>query len=184
MFGKKKKVKQTKVQKQQAVRNDAMKKIAESRIAKEREAKKEVLSRTTTYKVAGITFHVQDILQFFTKDTNYSLSKAQLIQKRLVDTMIYEYHDNIIPCELVLNPTNEYDPNAIKVVINDITAGFIPKGSCTKVKKLIESGEIKNIGFRLLPGNYKCVDYDGVDYSYHFDDKNKFASKVYIELKK
>ena len=49
--------------------------------------------------------------------------------------------------ELVEEPTNKHDPNAIKVIVDGHHIGYIPAKKCTKVKTILHSGTIKEIRF-------------------------------------
>ena len=44
--------------------------------------------------------------------------------------------------KLYFEPNNHYDKNAIKVFINDIHIGYIPKELCQKLKKLLLTHKI------------------------------------------
>lgn len=50
------------------------------------------------------------------------------------------------PVTLEREPTNQYDPNAVKVILKDKHIGYIPKDSTGLLDKLI-SAEVSQIGF-------------------------------------
>lgn len=43
---------------------------------------------------------------------------------------------------LVREPTNQFDPNAIKVYLGDIHLGYIPKETAPKIKDDVEKGNV------------------------------------------
>lgn len=49
--------------------------------------------------------------------------------------------------ELVEEPTNKYDPNAIKVIVDGQHIGYIPAKKCAKVKSILHSGKVKEIRY-------------------------------------
>lgn len=110
------------------------------------------------HKVVGCNYR-QDVLQTLgSANPNYTLKKTELIKKNLIDTCIYEYTFPVLEAELVPEPTNEYDSNAIMVLVDGNLIGYIKAGSCSRVKKLIDSNSIKKIDAIIYGGNYKAVE--------------------------
>lgn len=59
-------------------------------------------------------------------------------------------------------PDNEYDKNAIKVILNDFSKiGYIPKEKTLQVGKLIDDNKILSMYFSITGGKYKL--WDGED---------------------
>lgn len=59
-------------------------------------------------------------------------------------------------------PDNEYDKNAIKVILNDFSKiGYIPKEKTLQVGKLINDNKILSMYFSITGGKYKL--WDGED---------------------
>ena len=59
-------------------------------------------------------------------------------------------------------PYNEYDKNAIKVILNDFSKiGYIPKEKTLQVGKLIDDNKILSMHFSITGGKYKL--WDGED---------------------
>lgn len=56
------------------------------------------------------------------------------------------------PVTLVPEPNNEYDPNAVKVLINGIHVGYIGKTYCAACKRRLEAGKIKRIIVDIIGG--------------------------------
>ena len=69
--------------------------------------------------------------------------------------------------QLIEEPENEHDPNAIKVVIDGVHVGYIKAGSCSHVKKLLRENKISSISAEISGGKYKMLvpgdDYDSFD---------------------
>ena len=133
-------------------------------------------------KVAGTSYRQNEIKLLGTQNPDYRLSTAQLAKKKLVDVSIYEYKFKKLKAQLEEEPTNEYDPNAIKVMISGRHVGYIKKGSCTHVKKLIKTNSIKSITAIISGGNYKYIFRCG-DGNDSFDcDKTDDLFKIRIEI--
>jgi len=88
------------------------------------------------------------------------LSNKEILERYSDKDKIYEvkiygnYEIQLIP-----EPENRYDHNAIKVVHKEIGhVGYVPVVDCIKVKKALEDGYL--IEWRLIGGKYKCIEYD------------------------
>lgn len=53
--------------------------------------------------------------------------------------------DNEFPIQLIEEPDNPYDPNAIKVMMGKYHIGHVPADECNKVKEIISTREIMKI---------------------------------------
>jgi hypothetical protein len=113
---------------------------------------------TKGHKVAGTSFR-QDAFSELNKELNpdYNLSKSQLINAGLVDEFVYQYTFNPKSVELMPEPSNEHDPNAIKVVVDGVHIGYIKKGSCAHIRNLMANDGIKSIEAKIYGGKYKVV---------------------------
>ena len=60
-------------------------------------------------------------------------------------------------------PTNQYDPNAVKVLINGVHVGYIKAGSCTHAKNVMAAGIKKIFVKEIAIGRYKYVTEDYVE---------------------
>lgn len=115
------------------------------------------------------------------------LTKPQLIKNGLIDKNIYEYSFNPSSVLLVPEPENEHDPNAIKVIIDNVHVGYIKKGSCSHIKKLISSCAISSISAMIIGGRSKyvhCTDDAGSNESYIIDkSETDFRVEITLSLK-
>lgn len=80
----------------------------------------------------------------------------------MIDEEIYQYRFHPQKVELVPEPDNKYDSNAVKVIVDGVHVGYIKKGSCTHVKKLLAEDRILNINCKIGGGKFKIIteDYD------------------------
>lgn len=135
--------------------------------------------KTERHRVAGTSYRTDAIKSLGTENPIYELTKRDLIDLDATDESIYEYEFPIFDAELIEEPDNEVDPNAIKVVLNGVHVGYIKAGSCNRVKKRMREDRIKRVTATISGGRYKYVstyyDDDGEE-RYTFDKGERFFS--------
>ena len=110
-----------------------------------------------TYRVAGISFREDAVENIGSGNDDYHMTKQELIREDMTDEQIWEYSFHPRHTELVPEPTNQYDPNAIKVIVDGEHIGYIKSGSCVHVLKLINEDRILNIQCQIGGGRYKYL---------------------------
>ena len=78
-------------------------------------------TNTETFKVAGISHYKDDIIKNFLSE----------------DDDEFDYESSSV--ELIPEPENEHDPNAIKVIVDGIKIGYVPKELTSFVRDTLES---------------------------------------------
>lgn len=118
--------------------------------------------KTERHRVAGTSYRIDAIKSLGIENPDYELTKQELVEDYLTDESIYEYEFPLFDAELIEEPDNEVDPNAIMVVLNGVHVGYIKAGSCNRVKKRMREDKIKRVTARIFGGRYKYVstDYD------------------------
>ncbi len=118
--------------------------------------------KTERHRVAGTSYRIDAIKSLGIENPDYELTKQELVEDYLTDESIYEYEFPLFDAELIEEPDNEVDPNAIMVVLNGVHVGYIKAGSCNRVKKRMREDRIKRVTARIFGGRYKYVstDYD------------------------
>ena len=135
---------------------------------------------TYSFKVAGTSYR-QNQIQGICKDyvnPEYQYSKKELLEECLEDTRIYKYDCIMYNVTLQPEPDNKYDPNAIKILVEGIHIGYVPKEKCASVKKILASGQIASITCIFCGGPYKILNSD--DSSMEHDDLT-IGAKIEIE---
>ena len=119
-------------------------------------------SKKENHYVAGVSYRPHEIESLGSANNYFETNKSEMIEDGIIDEKIWEYSFNPQKVELVPEPDNEHDPNAIKVVIDGVHVGYIKRGSCAHIKKLIQEGKIEGIEAEIGGGRYKVVyeDYD------------------------
>ena len=115
-----------------------------------------------TYHVAGTTFHEDSILSLSSENPDYEMSKRDLIDSGMTDERIWEYEFDPYNVQLIPEPENPHDPNAVKVIVDGEHVGYIKTGSCKHILKLLQENRILKIDCEMGGGNYKIVreEYD------------------------
>lgn len=132
-----------------------------------------VANKTLKFQVAGIFLggRQANISKFFFKKIENKeiisyegLTDSEIKTKKYLDEEIYEipqdyeivseYSNGLIKFEK--EPENEYDKNAIRVMIKGMgTVGYVPKSINVSFAKILENGEIKQVIANLSGGEYK-----------------------------
>lgn len=116
-----------------------------------------------TYKVAGITHYTENVIQLATANPQYTMTKKQIIAADLTGYTIWKYQFAPQKAELIPEPDNPYDPNAIKVIVDGLHIGYIKKGSCAHLLNVIRNELLLNIQCELGGGPNKTVFEDDDD---------------------
>lgn len=148
-------------------------------------------SKVTPYRyfdfnVAGISFHEKEILRMLTEENeDWNMSKRDIIECCLTDERIYRYGGITTNVELVPEPDNPYDPNAVKVIADNIHIGYVPAKITGPVKKIIQNKDCV-ISCEFIGGEYKILteEYDDMAdktiYKWEKDTQN-IGAKVLIK---
>lgn len=113
--------------------------------------------KSEKHHVAGITSYIDNIMKLAVENPDYPMSKKEIIDNFMDGERIYQYEFFPSKIELIEEPTNAFDPNAIMVKIDDLHVGYIKKGSCSHIKKLLTNNSIKILDANIVGGNYKVV---------------------------
>ena len=139
-----------------------------------------------TYTVKGVFAHEDEIFHNLMEvNPEYSYTKREMVENCVAGFPIYKWIPKPLPAELVPEPENPYDSNAVKILVGGVMIGHIPKESCLEVRALMDSGKMDNIAYEITGGAYKLLveDYDpGRDRSTYTveKDESEIAAKVIL----
>lgn len=142
----------------------------------------ESLKKVSTFRVAGVSSRQDDILELADENSDFSMTRREIIDAGMENERIYQYEFDPHRVELIPEPSNPYDPNAIKVVIDGVHVGYIKKGSTTRVRNLLKAGG--KVTAEIKGGPYKILLYrneDGKDNYEMEHDESPFSVAVHIE---
>lgn len=136
------------------------------------------------HKLAGTSYHLDAIMALAQENPDYDLTKREIIDDGLTDERIYQYTFSDGPVELVDDPDNEYDPNAIKVLIAGQHIGYIKRGSTGRVHNLQRAGRVLGVTAEIYGGKYKVVicddDDDGAEHYDLIKDETGYGAAIEI----
>lgn len=110
-----------------------------------------------TYKATGMAYRLDNLLRLGVKNEEYSKSKKELIEDGQIGESVWEFNFCPSNVELIPEPDNPHDPNAIKVVVDGAHVAYIKKGSCAHLLKVIKENRIEKIECEIAGGQYKYV---------------------------
>lgn len=109
------------------------------------------------HKVAGISYRTAELIALGSFNSDFDLSKRELIAEGLTGRRVYEIEFGVHACELKPEPDNPTDPKAIKVMVGESHIGYIKKGSCAHIHKLLREDRIKSVSCAIGGGRYKTL---------------------------
>lgn len=117
-----------------------------------------------TYTVVGLSFYMDTLMSMMAPNDLYGYRKQELIDTCNTDINIYKQTIEGKQVELIPDPENPHDSNAIKVLLGGKQIGFIPANACTHILDLMKSDRIIRLAYTVEGGKYKRVneDYDSI----------------------
>ena len=127
------------------------------------------------FSASGVSYHRDAVVSIARRKRDYwELSDTQLAgmypdsEKR-----VYAYGFPVVTCELVPEPDNPHDPNAIRVVVDGRHVGYVPAAECAAVRSILRRAE----SIRAAVGKGPCKVVSAGDVR-HYDDE--FTVRVAI----
>lgn len=112
------------------------------------------------FSVAGVSTRQDVFKKAGYRNDEYSLSKKRIIDEGLEDVDIPQYEFGTVHIGLELEPENEHDPNAVKVLLNDEQIGYIPADDSEYVHDMMEDDRIADIDAKIVGGPFKRYNSD------------------------
>lgn len=135
---------------------------------------------TERIHVRGVDNYRQNIESVAVENSDYDLTKRELIDL-FPDERVWQYTFDVNG-SLVPEPDNPYDPNAIMVQADGLCIGYVPKGSTSHVRKLMDSGRIKSTSLDIGGGAYKYI-CEGDDDNYEIiKDERPYSAVLELHL--
>lgn len=132
-------------------------------------------SQELVLDVVGTYYCADAFPKIMNKRREYSFKPETLLKNNRANQRIYKYYYTEIPAELVLEPTNKHDTNAVKVVVKGEKIGYIPADMTKEVRNIIGNYHLISVIATLTGGGYKIV----------YDDASEIISQsgFYADLK-
>lgn len=107
-----------------------------------------------SFSAVGVSYYTDALTRVGEPARNYDLDDAKLLEKYKSGERLYKYYYNSVKKELLPQPDNPHDSNAVAVMINGEVCGHVPAALCADVKGLLSSGYRPRINVRGGPCKY------------------------------
>lgn len=97
------------------------------------------------YKVVGITRYIDNIMKQAIESEDYQLPKNELVELYSAGDRVEKYYFDFVHAELVQEPENPYDSNAIRVELDGDVIGYVPREDAVEVLDVMNSGDFAGI---------------------------------------
>ena len=124
--------------------------------------KKEKIPVLHEYPVVGMYYRPENVMKLAKKNSLYKLSNRKLLTAGYVMKRVYKYSFVDHPVKLVHEKKNEYDKNAVMVVVAGKHIGYIPAEDAPSVLNDLKHG-ISDLSVSIYGGEYRVVALDGDD---------------------
>ena len=138
-------------------------------------------NKKITFTVAGTSYRENNIQSLGIFNSDFKLTKQEILKRSLQDAKIYKFRFSKMKVNLIDEPDNEYDQNAIKVMFNGIHVGYIKKGSQKRIKNILSEDKYNYYG-EVIGGPYKILEDSGDSYNFYNDHRN-FGCRIIFEPK-
>lgn len=128
--------------------------------------------------VVGMDYYKKAIESILSENLIFDFSKRELIEEGWEGEKVYFYDTGYFSAELVPEPENEFDPNAIAVYTQGVKVGYIKKTKCKQVKGYMDSGRIRKVDIEIVGGKYKYISESGIERG---TDDYKGELSIYLE---
>lgn len=121
-----------------------------------------------TFHLSGVSYYRANIMKLANTNPQWTLTVAQHLANGKAGRKVYRYNFTNSPVELVPEPKNPHDKNAIAVRIAGQLVGYISREQNQYVAQLLKGGRIKFISGFIGGGENKYIAHDGS--TSHSDD--------------
>lgn len=124
---------------------------------------------------AGTYYYTSEIASLLSRNPKYELSNDLFIEEIPSSKIIFKYFIRNANASLIPEPTNPHDPDAIKIIVDDMLVGYVPAHQCPDIKKVLK--RIKSVSAKIYGGNYKYHSNDEV-----FTSESSFSIQLTISV--
>ena len=119
-----------------------------------------------TFRVVGINHYPEAVKSLVRMNPSWNLQPEEILAEDKIGQKIYRFRFVSSPVQLIAEPENSVDPNAVAVLIAGQKVGYVPKETAPLIGSILKKGTVKKIICGINGGQYKIVD-DKLDVSIH-----------------
>ena len=112
------------------------------------------------FNIAGLYYHEDALIEAAIENKYYDMDNKDLIATGKKKVYAYYFHGDLVFEE---EPTNRYDKNAVKIILNDRHIGYVPSEFAEKMKKLLANHSIIKVEYKISGGDYKEIENNRVE---------------------
>lgn len=140
--------------------------------------------RSIKFTVHGEYYHQEAIKSIAKENPDFKLSRKEILSKYEDGSIIHQYEFKINNVDFEAEPTNPYDPEAIKVFFNDAHIGYIRKGGTENFRRYAQGENIKKTTGFLHGGPYKIISTGGDGKRHVNTEFEAYDAEFKIEVEK
>ena len=130
-----------------------------------------------TFYLTGVSYYEKNILKLVETNPMWSFSPDQIRSKGLDCNIVYRYRYTVKPVQLVEEPKNPNDKNAVAAYMSGQLIGYIKREDNAHIKHVKNHSTVKSISGHITGGEYKIIYDDG-----NMEHNSKsFSVKIEIE---
>lgn len=134
--------------------------------------------KSTFFKATGMNYYIEAINNLRIENEDYNLPRLEMLESFGPGAKVWKYEYIFDSVELIPEPDNPYDKNAVAVYADGKMIAHIKRGSCSQVKNLINADDFIKVEAEIGGGPYKYIFED--DEGNLFIDKNE--SEIFVHL--
>ena len=136
--------------------------IEEKESAERNTVQKSILSKDATclqetFEIPGAFYHRTSIAKVANPNPDWKKTCKSLIKAGKANRKIYRFDRTTKTAELVEEPNNPHDKNAVMVIVDGEKIGYIGADENLHVKSILKSKTIKSISATITGGEYKTI---------------------------
>lgn len=109
------------------------------------------------FRARGCSHYLHNIQSLACINKDWKKKNDNIVSDGLASKKIYRYYYTNTPVNLIGEPTNPHDKNAIQVIVANKLIGYVPAEECLSVKNIFRKYEIKYISCFIGGGEFKVV---------------------------
>lgn len=110
-----------------------------------------------TFEIPGAFYHRTSIAKVANPNPDWRKSCKSLIKAGKANQKIYRFERTTKTAELVEEPNNPHDKNAVMVIVDGEKIGYIGADENLHVKSILKSKTVKSISATITGGEYKTI---------------------------
>ena len=112
------------------------------------------------FRAAGVYYYSKNVQSLAKVNPQWNLSAKELVEKGKVMEKVFHYRYINSPVELVHEPNNKEDPNAVAILIAGKKVGHIKREENVHVLDILKNHRVLSISSFIGGGEYKVVSKD------------------------